>query len=83
MPDKMTSRGRDALAKGAWEAERAAEREVEALRLVARGLSNPDIARQLNLSEHTVHRHVSNILTKLDLPTRAAAAAAAAREGVV
>jgi DNA-binding NarL/FixJ family response regulator len=63
--------------------DRLTAREVEVLRLVTRGLSNPDIARHLQLSEHTVHRHVSNILTKLDLPTRAAAAAAAAREGVV
>lgn len=63
--------------------DRLTAREAEVLRLVTRGLSNPDIARQLRLSEHTVHRHVSNILTKLDLPTRAAAAAAAAREGVV
>lgn len=63
--------------------DRLTTREVEVLRLVTRGLSNPDIARELHLSEHTVHRHISNILTKLDLPTRAAAAAAAARQGVV
>jgi DNA-binding CsgD family transcriptional regulator len=62
--------------------DRLTAREVEVLKLVTRGLSNPDIARHLQLSEHTVHRHISNILNKLDLPTRAAAAAAAAREGV-
>jgi len=37
------------------------------------GLGNQEIAQRLGLSEHTVHRHVSNILTKLDLPSRAAA----------
>jgi DNA-binding NarL/FixJ family response regulator len=48
-------------------------REVEALRLVSRGLSNEDIATSLVLSKHTVHRHVANILTKLDEPTGASA----------
>jgi DNA-binding NarL/FixJ family response regulator len=54
-------------------------REVEVLRLVAQGLSNQEIADQLGLSRHTVHRHVSSILTKLDLRSRAAAAAYAAQ----
>jgi pimeloyl-ACP methyl ester carboxylesterase/DNA-binding CsgD family transcriptional regulator len=50
-------------------------REREVLELVAEGLTNAAIARRLRLSEHTVKRHVANILLKLDLPTRAAAAA--------
>lgn len=50
-------------------------REREVLELVAQGLSNAAIAAQLHLSDHTVKRHVANILLKLDLPTRAAAAA--------
>lgn len=58
-------------------------REREVLRLVATGLSNPQIAIQLGLSEHTVKRHVANILTKLELPTRAAAVAEAARLGIL
>lgn len=58
-------------------------REVEVLRLVAQGLSNPAIAERLVLSEHTVHRHLANILGKLDLPSRAAAAAWGARHGLV
>jgi LuxR family transcriptional regulator, maltose regulon positive regulatory protein len=58
-------------------------RERDILRLVMEGLSNPDIAKRLHLSEHTVHRHVSNVLNKLDLPSRAAAAAAAARDGLM
>jgi pimeloyl-ACP methyl ester carboxylesterase/DNA-binding CsgD family transcriptional regulator len=50
-------------------------REREVLTLVADGLSNAVIAQRLKLSDHTVKRHVANILLKLDLPTRAAAAA--------
>jgi DNA-binding NarL/FixJ family response regulator len=56
------------------------EREREVLSLVACGLSNARIAEQLKLSGHTVKRHVANILLKLDLPTRAAAAALMGRK---
>jgi pimeloyl-ACP methyl ester carboxylesterase/DNA-binding NarL/FixJ family response regulator len=55
------------------------QREREVLAHVADGLSNAAIARRLKLSEHTVKRHVANILLKLALPTRAAAAAMAGR----
>jgi DNA-binding CsgD family transcriptional regulator len=58
-------------------------REVEVLRLVADGLSDKEIADRLFLSGHTVHRHISNIRTKLGLPSRAAAVAWAARSGVL
>jgi LuxR family transcriptional regulator, maltose regulon positive regulatory protein len=58
-------------------------REVEVLRLVAQGLSNQEIAAQLVLSEHTVHRHVTSILRKLDLPSRTAAAAYAFRHDLL
>jgi ATP/maltotriose-dependent transcriptional regulator MalT len=51
------------------------EREVEVLRLVAAGKTNPEIARHLVLSEKTVGRHLSNIFTKIDVTTRTAAAA--------
>jgi DNA-binding NarL/FixJ family response regulator len=51
------------------------DRELEVLRLVASGKTNKAIARELSLSEKTVDRHVSNIFTKLDVPTRAAATA--------
>ena len=51
-------------------------RELDVLRLVAQGLSNPDIARRLVLSEHTVHRHLANILRKLGLSIVAAVVAA-------
>ena len=50
-------------------------REVEVLRLVAAGRSNPEIATELVLSEKTVARHLSNIFAKLDVGSRTAAAA--------
>jgi DNA-binding NarL/FixJ family response regulator len=58
-------------------------REREILACVARGLSDREIAEDLVLSTHTVHRHVANILRKLGLHSRAAAAAHAARAGLV
>jgi DNA-binding CsgD family transcriptional regulator len=58
-------------------------REVEVLRLVATGQTNRAIAAELVLSERTVDRHVSNILTKLGVPSRAAATAWAYEHGLV
>jgi DNA-binding NarL/FixJ family response regulator len=63
--------------------EELSEREREVLGLVAEGLSDSDIAERLVLSPHTVHRHVANIRRKLGLRSRSAAAAAAARAGLV
>jgi DNA-binding NarL/FixJ family response regulator len=58
-------------------------REIEVLRLVAEGLNNQTIADRLFVSDHTVHRHLANILNKLDVSTRAAAVAQAARRGLL
>lgn len=58
-------------------------REREVLRLVAEGFSDAEIGAHLVLSPHTVHRHVANIRRKLGLHSRSAAAAAAARAGLV
>ncbi len=57
-------------------------RQVEVLGWLARGLSNREIGERLFVSEFTVKRHVADILTILDLPSRAAAAAYAARQGL-
>jgi NarL family two-component system response regulator LiaR len=58
------------------------EREVEVIRLVARGWSNQEIADHLVISEATVRTHVSNILGKLHLASRTQAALYALREGL-
>jgi DNA-binding NarL/FixJ family response regulator len=58
-------------------------RERDVLRLLAEGLTNREIAERLVVSEHTVHRHVTNILRKLDLSSRTAAAIYAVRSGLV
>src|SRR5215204_4367489 len=71
--DKLLGRARPAGLTG---------REVEVLRLVAEGRSNPDIARVLVLSQKTVERHLSNIFVKLDVPSRTAAAAYAHEHGL-
>jgi DNA-binding NarL/FixJ family response regulator len=59
------------------------KREIEVLRLVAEGLNNQTIAERLFVSDHTVHRHLANILNKLSVSTRAAAVAQAARRGLL
>ena len=59
------------------------KRELEVLRLVAQGMSNQEIAASLVLSEHTVHRHVANVLGKLEVSSRTAAVAQAASHGLL
>jgi DNA-binding NarL/FixJ family response regulator len=58
-------------------------RELEVLRLLAAGLSNRQIAASLVLSERTVVHHVTHILDKLDVPSRAAATAYGYRAGLL
>ena len=58
-------------------------REREVLALVSRGLSDQEIAEQLVVSRHTVHRHVANIRHKLGRSSRTAAVAEAARLGLI
>jgi DNA-binding CsgD family transcriptional regulator/tetratricopeptide (TPR) repeat protein len=57
-------------------------REVEVIRLVASGMTNRAIARQLVISEKTVARHLSNIFTKLDVSSRSGATAYAYEHGL-
>jgi NarL family two-component system response regulator LiaR len=58
------------------------ERELEVLQLVARGLSNQQIAEELVISERTARTHISNILAKLQLANRTQAALYALRQGI-
>jgi DNA-binding NarL/FixJ family response regulator len=59
---------------------RLTDRELEVLRLVARGLNNKDVAKQLYISENTVKNHIRNILEKLQLHSRMEAVVYAVRE---
>jgi two-component system NarL family response regulator len=59
---------------------RLTERELEVLRLVAKGLNNRDVAKQLFISENTVKNHVRNILEKLQLHSRMEAVMYAVKE---
>jgi DNA-binding NarL/FixJ family response regulator len=58
-------------------------RELEILELIARGMDNPEIARTLFLSQHTVKNHVSSILVKMQVENRIQAAVRAVRRGLL
>jgi len=66
-----------------FEGASLSERESEVLRLVASGLPNKAIARQLNISEHTVKFHVGTILSKLSAASRTEAVTIAVRNGLL
>ena len=59
------------------------QREVEVLRLLAMGLTNQEIAKQLVLSKRTVHAHLRSIFAKLDVTTRSAATRVAIEHKIV
>ena len=61
-------------------APRLTDREMEVLRLVAQGMNNRDIAKDLFISENTVKNHIRNILEKLHLHSRMEAVVYAVRE---
>ena len=58
-------------------------REKEILRLVARGMTNQDVAQTLDISENTVKAHVSHILDRLDVSDRTQAAVWAVQLGLI
>lgn len=62
--------------------EKLTDPETEVLKLLSRGLSNKDIAVRMVLSEKTIKTHVSNLLTKLNLPSRTQAALYALKIGL-
>jgi len=59
------------------------EREIEILKLAARGLSNKEIAKQVFLSTRTVKAHLSNVFNKMNVTSRTEAIVKGAREGVI
>jgi two-component system, NarL family, response regulator LiaR len=63
--------------------ETLTQRENEILRLIGKGLSNKEIAKELNIGEKTVRTHVSNLLAKLNVNSRTQAALHAVRVGLV
>ena len=73
----------DAVSRTTGEVPQVTRRERDVLRCLAGGSTNRQIAARLFISEHTVHRHVTSILRKLDLSTRTAAAAHAVRAGLL
>jgi NarL family two-component system response regulator LiaR len=72
-----------ALSSDTTIADALSQRELDVLRLLARGLSNAEIAQRLHLSEGTVRNYVSAILTKLEVSDRTQAAVLALRHGLV
>jgi len=80
--DTLTA-GPAAPSAGAKDTKGLTAREVEVLRLISTGLNNQAIAERLFISEHTVHRHVANTLTKLNVSSRSAAVAQAGRLGLL
>jgi NarL family two-component system response regulator LiaR len=71
-----------ALSSNTTIADALSQRELDVLRLLARGLSNAEIAQRLHLSEGTVRNYVSAILTKLEVSDRTQAAVLALRHGL-
>jgi DNA-binding CsgD family transcriptional regulator len=84
---RMKELGMTAIPRGPRAAARTAPagltaREQEVLALLAEGLPDKEISRQLFISERTVHHHVSSVLSKIGVSSRTAAAREAARMGI-
>jgi DNA-binding NarL/FixJ family response regulator len=63
--------------------DQLSERELQVLRLAAKGMGNRDIARELHLSVRTVQAHLSTIFTKMEVGSRTEAVVQALREGLL
>ena len=81
LEQRATALGRSLLAKPGRQGS-LTSREREVLAHVVRGLTNRHIAGRLGVSQHTIHRHIANIFTKLGLSSRTAAVAFALRHGI-
>ena len=68
---------------GMMEGERLSAREIEVLRLIGKGMSNAEIARELYLSEKTVKNHLTNIFRKIDVTDRTQAVLFAIKHKIV
>ena len=79
---ELARAGRLARASGVAPGKLTA-RQCDVLRVVSTGKSNREVAAALGISEHTVARHLQNIFTKLDLPSRAAATTYAHEHGLL
>jgi len=83
LPPELTARLIDELAKPEPTSETLTDREIEVLQYLAQGFGNKEIAAALAISENTVKTHVRHILAKLNVRSRAEAAAYAVRTGLV
>lgn len=72
-----------ALVAASWRGSDLTARELEVITLIVRGMSNKQIAFELQIAEHTVKNHVKNILGKLGVEDRTQAATAAVQRGIV
>lgn len=83
LPPSLTARVLDELASPTPAESKLTARELEVLALIAQGLGNKEIAAALYVSENTIKTHVRHILERLDLRSRAEAAAYAVRQGLI
>jgi DNA-binding CsgD family transcriptional regulator/tetratricopeptide (TPR) repeat protein len=81
--DTLLAREEKAASAGTKALHGLSPREVEVLRLITEGLSDREIADALYISHHTVMRHVSHILTKLDVRSRTQATRVAVEQGLI
>lgn len=71
------------LSRKAPAGEMLSEREIEVLKLMAKGVSNKDIADQLSITQSTVKTHITSIFQKLDVTTRTEAVTTALKKGII